>query len=161
VNIVRNVKKPNDYHGTHMRVLQWMKNVSYYLWPKWGYCKECKMSVAIMGLICGYCKDAICQRLLWDLYVGTVRMQNASGYYGTYMQVLQWMQNASGYFRTYMQVLHIWKWPYGVYNRKWCRYYLKCVYCFKVFRWCESYYIRCKYCTMLFWSLVWFLHLKY
>jgi len=49
------LKKPSDYHETHMWVLQWMKNVSYYLWPIWRYCKECKMSVAIMGLICGYC----------------------------------------------------------------------------------------------------------
>jgi len=46
------------------------------------------MSVAIMGLICGYWKDVICHRLLWDLYAGIARMQNASGYYGTYMRVL-------------------------------------------------------------------------
>jgi hypothetical protein len=25
---------------------------------------------------------------------------------------------------------------------------LKCVYCFKVFRWCESYYIGYMYCTI-------------
>ncbi len=63
------------------------------------------------------------------------------------MRVLQWMQNAYNYFRTYMQVLHIWKFPYGIYNRKWCRYYMFEM-CVLFFRWCESYYIRCKYCTM-------------
>ncbi len=51
-------------------------------------------------------------------------MQNDSGYYETYMQVLQWMQNACDYFKTYMRVLHIWKSPYGIYNRKWYRYYM-------------------------------------
>jgi hypothetical protein len=51
-------------------------------------------------------------------------MQNANGYYGTYMRVLQWMQNAYNYFKTYMRILHIWKFPYGIYNRKWCRYYM-------------------------------------
>ncbi len=42
-----------------------------------------------MGLICEYCKDAKCQQLLWDLYAGIARMQNADNYYGTYMWVLQ------------------------------------------------------------------------
>ncbi len=30
VGIARNAKKPNDYHGTHMQVLQGMQNVSGY-----------------------------------------------------------------------------------------------------------------------------------
>jgi hypothetical protein len=64
--------------------------------------------VAIMGLICGYCKEC----------------KMPSGYYGTHMRVLQWMQNACGYCWTYMQVLHIKKWPYGVHNREWCKYYM-------------------------------------
>jgi len=80
------------------------------------FCNECKKPSTIMGPICGYYKDAstimgpICGycnewRMLATIcgpYEGIARMQNASGYYGTYMWVLQWMQNASGYFRTYM-----------------------------------------------------------
>jgi hypothetical protein len=40
------------------------------------------------------------------------------------MRVLQLMQNACGYFWTYMQVLHIRKWSYGVHNKKLCGYYM-------------------------------------
>jgi hypothetical protein len=46
------------------------------------------------------------QQLLWDLYAGIVKdVKKTGGYYGNCMQVLQGMQNANGYFRTYMQVL--------------------------------------------------------
>ncbi len=53
-------KKTNGYYGNYMRVLQRMKNVNDYLCPTCGYCKECKMLAAIMGLICMYCKE--CKR---------------------------------------------------------------------------------------------------
>jgi hypothetical protein len=43
----------------HMRVLQGMQNAS-------GYCNECKMHVAIMGLICGYC---IFENLLMEFII--------------------------------------------------------------------------------------------
>jgi len=55
-------KKTSGYYGDYMRVLQGMKNVNDYLCPICGYCKECKMPTAIMGLICGYYKE--CKRLV-------------------------------------------------------------------------------------------------
>ncbi len=117
-------KKPNDYNGSHMRVLQRMKNVNDYLWPICGYCNEWRMSTIICDLYAGIARNAKCQHYygthMWVLH----GMQNAINYYGTYMGVLQWMQNACGYFWTYMRVLHIWKWFYGVHNREWCRYYM-------------------------------------
>ncbi len=58
--IARDAKKTNGYYGEYMWVLQRMKNVDDYLCPICGYYKECKMPVAIMGLICGYCKE--CKR---------------------------------------------------------------------------------------------------
>jgi len=64
------LKKPNDYHRTHMQVLQWMKNVNYYLWPIWRYCKECKMSMVIMGLICGYYKECKMPAAIMGLICG-------------------------------------------------------------------------------------------
>jgi hypothetical protein len=42
-----------------------------------------------------------------------------SGYYGTYMQVLQGMQNAYGYFRL---ICGYCIFENGVYNREWCTY---------------------------------------
>jgi len=53
-------KKTNGYYGDYMRVLQRMKNVHDYLCAICGYCKECKMPAAIMGLICEYYKE--CKR---------------------------------------------------------------------------------------------------
>ncbi len=58
--IARDAKKTSNYFGDYMRVLQRMKNVNDYLCPICGYCKECKMPAAIMGLICGYCNK--CKR---------------------------------------------------------------------------------------------------
>ncbi len=49
-----------------MRVLQRMKNVNNYLWPICGYCNECKMPAAILGLICGYC---IFENLLMEFII--------------------------------------------------------------------------------------------
>jgi hypothetical protein len=53
-----------------MRVLQGMQNVSGYYGIYMWVLQGCNMPTVIMGLICEYCKDAKCQQLLWDLYVG-------------------------------------------------------------------------------------------
>jgi hypothetical protein len=60
VSIAKDAKKTSGYYEDYMRVLQRMKNVDDYLCPICGYCKECKMLAAIMGLIYGYCKE--CKR---------------------------------------------------------------------------------------------------
>jgi len=43
-----------QFFVTYMRVLKGMQNASYY-GLLWGYCNDCKMPVAIFGLICEYC----------------------------------------------------------------------------------------------------------
>ncbi len=44
-----------------------------------------------METTCGYCKNEECQRLFVPYMRVLQGMQNASGYYGTHMQVLQGM----------------------------------------------------------------------
>ncbi len=65
--------KTNNYYGTYMRVLQEM--------PK---------------------KN---QRLLWRLYAGIATNEECARLFMPYMQVLQGMQNANGYYGTHMRVL--------------------------------------------------------
>ncbi len=88
VGIARDAKKTSGYFGDYMRVLQRMKNVNDYLCPICGYCKECKMPAAIMGLICGYCKKCKRPALLWDLYAGIAINAKCMWLFWTYMQVL-------------------------------------------------------------------------
>ncbi len=60
----------------------------------------------IMGPICGYCKR--CQKnepLLWSLYAGIATNEECQWLFVPYMRVLQGMQNASGYYGTHMRVL--------------------------------------------------------
>ncbi len=68
--IARNAKKTSSYYGDYMRVLQRMKNVHDYLCPICGYCKECKMPAAIMGLICEYYKEYKRPTPTMELYAG-------------------------------------------------------------------------------------------
>jgi hypothetical protein len=130
---------------------------------------------------CKFCNECKNQQLLWDLYASITKnvkktngyygnymqvlqgMQNVNGYYWTYMRVLQWMQNACDYFRTYVWVLHIWKSPYGIYNRKWCKYYMfkMCVFFKKSSGDVSPIILDVSTAQCSFWSLVWFLHLKY
>ncbi len=64
--------KTNNYYGTYMRVLQEMpKN----------------------------------QPLLWKLYAGIVTNEECQRLFVPFMWVLQGMQNASGYYGTHMWVL--------------------------------------------------------
>ncbi len=69
-------KKPSEYHGTHMRVLQQMKNVNNYLRPICEYCKECKMPVAIMGLVCRYCNECKMLATILGLIYGYCIFEN-------------------------------------------------------------------------------------
>ncbi len=60
----------------------------------------------IMGPICGYCKK--CQKnqpLLWRLYAGIAMNEECQRLFVPFMWVLQRMQNASGYYGTHMWVL--------------------------------------------------------
>jgi hypothetical protein len=45
------------------------------------------------------------QWLLWDLYAGIAMNEDYQRFFVTYMQVLKGMQNASGYYGTFMGVL--------------------------------------------------------
>jgi hypothetical protein len=54
----------------------WMKNVSNYLWPICGYCKEYKMPAAIMGLICGYCNECKMHATILGLICGYCIFEN-------------------------------------------------------------------------------------
>jgi hypothetical protein len=64
--------KTNNYYGTYIRVLQKLvKN----------------------------------QRLLWKLYAGIATNEECQRLFVPYMRVLQGMQNASGYYGTHMRVL--------------------------------------------------------
>ncbi len=53
-----------------------MKNVNNYLWPICGYCKECKMPTAIMGLICGYCNECKMPTAILGLICGYCIFEN-------------------------------------------------------------------------------------
>ncbi len=60
----------------------------------------------IMGPICGYCKRCEKnQRLLWKLYAGITTNEECQRLFVPYMRVLQGMQNANGYYGTHMRVL--------------------------------------------------------
>jgi hypothetical protein len=65
------LKKINEYHG-----------------PICGYCKECKMPAAIMGLICGYCNECkmpaailghICGYCIFENLLMEFIIENAEG----------------------------------------------------------------------------------
>jgi len=71
--IVRAAKKTSGYYGDYMRVLQRMFRKT--------------------------------QWLLWDLYAGIATNENHWRFFVTYMWVLKGMQNASGYYGTFMGVL--------------------------------------------------------
>jgi hypothetical protein len=73
VGIAKDAKKTSNYYGTYMRVLQMM--------PK---------------------KN---QWLLWRLYAGIATNEECARLFMPYMRVLQGMQNASGYYGTHMWVL--------------------------------------------------------
>ncbi len=66
-----------------------LKNLEITTIPICGYCNEWRMLATICGPYEGIARNAKWQWLLWDLYAGIARMQYASGYYGTYMRVLQ------------------------------------------------------------------------
>jgi hypothetical protein len=67
-------KKPSDYYGTYMWVLQEMQKTSGYMGTICGYCEEClKNPVTIMGPTCGYCKRCKKPVAIWELYAGITR----------------------------------------------------------------------------------------
>ncbi len=82
--------KTNNYYGTYMRVLQEMR----------------KKPAVILETICGYCKRCEKnQRLFWKLYASIATNEECQRLFVPYMRVLQGMQNASGYYGTHMRVL--------------------------------------------------------
>jgi hypothetical protein len=67
---------------------------------------ECKNQQLLWDLYAGITRDAKKnQRLLWRLYAGIVTNEECQRLFVPYMQVLQGMQNASGYYGTHMRVL--------------------------------------------------------
>ncbi len=65
-----------------------------------------KKPATIMGPICGYCKRTQKnQPLFWRLYAGIATNEECQRLFVPFMWVLQGMQNASGYYGTHMQVL--------------------------------------------------------
>ncbi len=69
-------KKPSGYYGTYMRVLQRMKTINDFLWPIYGYWKECKMPTAIMGLLWGYCNECKMHVAIFGLICGYCIFEN-------------------------------------------------------------------------------------
>jgi hypothetical protein len=64
------------------------------------------MSTIICALYAGIARDAKKhQRLLWRLYAGIATNEKCQRLFVPYMRVLQGMQNASGYYGTHMRVL--------------------------------------------------------
>ena len=67
---------------------------------------ECKNQQLLWDLYAGIARDAKKnQRLLWRLYAGTATNEECQRLFVPYMRVLQGMQNASGYYGTHMRVL--------------------------------------------------------
>ncbi len=82
--------KTSNYYGTYMQVLQEMV----------------KKLVAIMETICGITRNVKkTQRIPWDPYAGIATNEECQQLFAAHMRVLQGMQNASGYYGTCMQVL--------------------------------------------------------
>jgi hypothetical protein len=67
---------------------------------------ECKNQQLLWDLYAGIARDAKKnQRLLWRLYAGIATNEECQRLFVPYMRVLQGMQNASGYYGTHMRVL--------------------------------------------------------
>jgi hypothetical protein len=67
---------------------------------------ECKNQQLLWDLYAGIARDAKKhQRLLWRLYAGIATNEKCQRLFVPYMRVLQGMQNASGYYGTHMRVL--------------------------------------------------------
>ncbi len=67
---------------------------------------ECKNQQLLWDLYAGIARDAKKnQRLLWRLYVGIATNEECQRLFVPYMRVLQGMQNASGYYGIHMRVL--------------------------------------------------------
>ncbi len=67
---------------------------------------ECKNQQLLWDLYAGIARDAKKnQRLLWRLYVGIATNEECARLFVPYMRVLQGMQNANGYYGTHMRVL--------------------------------------------------------
>ncbi len=67
---------------------------------------ECKNQQLLWDLYAGIARDAKKnQRLLWRLYAGIATNEKCQRLFVPYMRVLQGMQNASGYYGTHMHVL--------------------------------------------------------
>ncbi len=107
-----------------MQVLQWMLKPTTIMGPICKYYNECKKPTTIMGPICEYYNECKNQQPLWDLYAGIeMNVKNQQLLWDFYVGITMNIKK-NVYYGTYMWVLHIWKWPYGIYNRKWCRYYM-------------------------------------
>jgi methionine salvage enolase-phosphatase E1 len=67
---------------------------------------ECKNQQLLWDLYAGIVRDTKkSQRLLWRLYVGIATNEKCQRLFVPYMRALQGMQNASGYYGTHMWVL--------------------------------------------------------
>ncbi len=67
---------------------------------------ECKNQQLLWDLYVGIARDAKKnQRLLWRLYAGIATNEECQRLFVPYMRVLQGMQNARGYYGTHMRVL--------------------------------------------------------
>jgi hypothetical protein len=67
---------------------------------------ECKNQQLLWDLYAGIARDAKKnQRLLWRLYAGIAMNEECQRLFVPYMRVLQGMQNAIGYYGTHMRVL--------------------------------------------------------
>jgi hypothetical protein len=67
---------------------------------------ECKNQQLLWDLYAGIARHAKKnQQLLWRLYVGIATNEEYQRLFVPYMRVLQGMQNASGYYGTHMRVL--------------------------------------------------------
>ena len=67
---------------------------------------ECKNQQLLWDLYAGIARDAKKnQRLLWRLYAGIATNEECQRLFVPFMWVLQGMQNASGYYGTHMRVL--------------------------------------------------------
>ncbi len=67
---------------------------------------ECKNQQLLWDLYAGIARDAKKnQRLLWRLYAGIATNEECQRLFVPYMRVLQGMQNANGYYGTHMRVL--------------------------------------------------------
>jgi hypothetical protein len=67
---------------------------------------ECKNQQLLWDLYAGIARDAKKnQRLLWRLYASIATNEKCQRLFVPYMRVLQGMQNANGYYGTHMRVL--------------------------------------------------------